>query len=145
MHPRQTNNTHKLQRLTTGRSVVDNNRLVDGNLFSIPICLDVTQEILDEVKAKAGTRVTLRDFRDDRNLAIITIDDIYQPDKKREAIECYGADDEAHPAVKYLYRTAGDFCIGGKIDAIDRLMHYDYVALRCKPLHSRESSRARAD
>jgi sulfate adenylyltransferase len=96
----------------------------------MPICLDVFQETIDEVKAKAGARITLRDFRDDRNLAIITIDDIYQPDKKKEAVEVFGADDEAHPAVKY--KTAGDFYIGGKIDAIDRLMHYDYVALRCK-------------
>ena len=62
-------------------SVVDNNRLADGNLFSMPICLDVNQETIDEVKAKAGARITLRDFRDDRNLAIITIDDIYRPDK----------------------------------------------------------------
>ena len=116
------------------KSVVDTNRLVDGNLFSMPICLDVFQETIDEVKAKAGSRITLRDFRDDRNLAIITIDDIYQPDKKKEAVEVFGADDEAHPAVKYLYRTAGDFYIGGKIDAIDRLMHYDYVALRCKEI-----------
>jgi len=98
----------------------------------MPICLDVFQETIDEVKAKAGARITLRDFRDDRNLAIITIDDIYQPDKKKEAVEVFGADDEAHPAVKYLYKTAGDFYIGGKIDAIDRLMHYDYVALRCE-------------
>lgn len=100
----------------------------------MPICLDVSQETIDEVKAKAGARITLRDFRDDRNLAIITIDDIYRPDKKKEAVEVFGADDEAHPAVKYLYRTAGDFYIGGKIDAIDRLMHYDYVALRCKEI-----------
>ncbi|CAD0099219.1 unnamed protein product [Aureobasidium mustum] len=117
--------------------VVDNNRLVDGNLFSMPICLDVFQETIDEVKAKPGARITLRDFRDDRNLAIITVDDIYRPDKKKEAVEVFGADDEAHPAVKYLYRTAGDFYIGGKIDAIDRLMHYDYVALRYSPAEIR--------
>ncbi|KAG9754433.1 ATP-sulfurylase, partial [Aureobasidium melanogenum] len=117
--------------------VVDNNRLVDGNLFSMPICLDVFQETVDEVKAKPGARITLRDFRDDRNLAIITVDDIYRPDKKKEAVEVFGADDEAHPAVKYLYRTAGDLYIGGKIDAIDRLMHYDYVALRYSPAEIR--------
>ena len=56
----------------------------------------------------------------------------YELYRKKEAVEVFGADDEAHPAVKYLYRTAGDFYIGGKIDAIDRLMHYDYVALRCE-------------
>lgn len=34
--------------------------------------------------------------------------------------------------MKYLYKTAGEFYVGGKLDAINRLEHYDYVALRCK-------------
>jgi sulfate adenylyltransferase len=54
---------------------------VDGNVFSIPITLDVSKETIAELGLKAGARVTLRDFRDDRNLAIITIEDVYQPDK----------------------------------------------------------------
>lgn len=62
-------------------SVVDNLRLVDGTLFSIPITLDVSQSIIDEVGLKQGARVALRDFRDDRNLAIITVEDVYKPDK----------------------------------------------------------------
>lgn len=62
-------------------SVVANNRLVDGNLFSIPITLDITKEQVEELGVKAGARVVLRDFRDDKNLAIITVDDVYQPDK----------------------------------------------------------------
>jgi sulfate adenylyltransferase len=62
-------------------SVCENNRLADGNVFSMPITLDTTQEIIKENKLQAGSRITLRDFRDDRNLAILTIDDIYRPDK----------------------------------------------------------------
>lgn len=61
--------------------VVENNRLTDGNLFSMPINLDVSKAIVDQVGAKPGARITLRDFRDDRDLAIITVDDVYQPDK----------------------------------------------------------------
>lgn len=56
-------------------------RLADGNLFSMPICLDVSENTIQKHDLKAGSRVALRDFRDDRNLAIITIDDIYKPDK----------------------------------------------------------------
>lgn len=61
--------------------VVENNRLVDGNLFSMPICLDISEQVIQENGLKPGARATLRDFRDDRNLAIITIDDVYKPDK----------------------------------------------------------------
>lgn len=62
-------------------SVVEKERLVDGNLFSIPITLDLGKDEIERLGVKPGARVTLRDFRDDRNLAIITVDDVYQPDK----------------------------------------------------------------
>lgn len=62
-------------------SVVENNRLADGNLFSMPICLDLNKETIAELGVKSGARVALRDFRDDRNLAIITVEDVYRPDK----------------------------------------------------------------
>lgn len=62
-------------------SVVKDNRLADGVLFSMPITLDVSEDTIKEVGLKPGVRVTLRDLRDDRNLAILTVDDIYKPDK----------------------------------------------------------------
>lgn len=77
MHLGQVHRSHQL----TFRSVVENNRLVDGNLFSMPIPLDVSKEQVEQLDLKPGARVTLRDFRDDKNLAIITIDDVYKPDK----------------------------------------------------------------
>lgn len=131
-------------RLTTGflnekdyNGVVTQSRLADGNLFSMPITLDVSQQTIDEVGVKAGARIALRDFRDDRNLAIITVEDVYRPDKVKEAIEVFGDNDEAHPAVKYLHHTAKEFYVGGKLEAIDRLEHYDYVGLRYTPAELR--------
>lgn len=62
-------------------SVCEDNRLADGNLFSMPITLDASQKLIDENKLQPKSRVTLRDSRDDRNLAILTIEDIYRPDK----------------------------------------------------------------
>jgi ATP sulfurylase len=52
-----------------------------------------------------------------------------------EAKEVFGGDDE-HPAVRYLYKTANDFYVGGKLEAVNRLQHYDFVELRCKSPHS---------
>ena len=66
---------------TENSSVVANLRLADGNLFSMPICLDVTLETIKELNIKPGARITLRDFRDDRSLAILAVDDVYQPDR----------------------------------------------------------------
>jgi sulfate adenylyltransferase len=115
---------------------VADNRLADGNLFSIPITLDVSQETIDAQGVKPSARIALRDFRDDRNLAIITVEDVYRPDKEREAREVFGGDPE-HPAVKYLNEDVHEFYVGGKIEAIDRLEHYDYVGLRYTPAELR--------
>jgi sulfate adenylyltransferase len=67
-------------KLTVSR-VVENNRLADGNLFSIPITLDLSKETIQTLGIKPGARITLRDFRDDRNLAIITVEGVYKPNK----------------------------------------------------------------
>ena len=47
----------------------------------MPITLDLSKEAIEELGVKPGARFTIRDFRDDRNLAIITVDDVYKPDK----------------------------------------------------------------
>ncbi|KAK4102714.1 ATP-sulfurylase [Parathielavia hyrcaniae] len=112
--------------------VVKENRLADGALFSMPITLDVDQATIDELALKAGARITLRDFRDDRNLAILTVDDVYKPDKALEAKEVFGGDEE-HPAIGYLMNTAKEFYVGGKLEAVSRLQHYDFVELRYTP------------
>lgn len=52
-----------------------------GVLFSMPITLDVDQATVDELGIKTGARITLRDFRDERNLAILTVEDVYRPDR----------------------------------------------------------------
>lgn len=116
--------------------VVSQLRLKSGALFSMPICLDMSAEQIQALGLKAGGRVTLRDFRDDRNLAILTIDDIYRPDKQKEAQEVFGGDPE-HPAIRYLNNQTAEFYVGGKIEAINRLNHYDYVALRYTPAELR--------
>ncbi|BCS05041.1 sulfate adenylyltransferase [Aspergillus luchuensis] len=116
--------------------VCENCRLADGNVFSMPITLDASQKTIDELKLQAGSRLTLRDFRDDRNLAILTIDDIYRADKQKEAKLVFGGDPE-HPAIKYLNNTVQEFYIGGKIEAVNKLNHYDYVALRYTPAELR--------
>ena len=42
------------------------------------------------------------------------------------------SDDETHPAIKYLFRSVQQFYVGGSIEAVDRLEHYDFLDLRCE-------------
>lgn len=98
----------------------------------MPITLDISKEEIESKNIVPGARLTLRDSRDDQALAIITVEDIWQPDKVKEAINVFGADDAAHPAVAYLRNKVNDYYVGGKLQAIQLPTHFDYVALRCK-------------
>ncbi|OSD06865.1 ATP-sulfurylase [Trametes coccinea BRFM310] len=119
------------------KGVVDNLRLADGTLFPIPITLDVSREDIDRLSIASGSRIALRDPRDDQALAIITVEDVYRPDQVKEAIQVFGADDPAHPAVAYLRNKVKEYYVGGKVQAIQPPTHFDYVALRYTPAELR--------
>lgn len=118
-------------------SVVSSLRLANGVLFPMPITLDVSQERIDALSMVPGTRIALRDPRDDAALAILTVEDIYKPDQVKEAIQVFGADDPAHPSVAYLRNKVQPIYVGGKVQAIQAPTHFDYVALRYTPAELR--------
>lgn len=108
----------------------------------MPITLDVDAE--KAATLEAGLRIALRDPRDDNVLAILTVDDVYRPDKALEAEKVLGADDIAHPAVRFLRETTKEFYVGGKVQAVRPPAHFDYVALRCRFSQPRLCQDARA-
>ncbi|KAH3668234.1 hypothetical protein OGAPHI_001988 [Ogataea philodendri] len=115
-------------------SVVHKMRLASGEIWTIPITLDVSKDVASGLES--GQRIVLRDPRDDLALAILTIDDIYTPNKEVEAKEVFRGDPE-HPAIRYLLDTAGDVYIGGSLQAISAPKHYDYTGLRKTPAQLR--------
>lgn len=114
--------------------VVHTLRLASGEVFPMPITLDVSKETAGQYSA--GDRLVLRDLRDDAPLAILTIGDIYTPDKQVEAEKVFRGDPE-HPAIRYLLDTAGDVYIGGALEAIALPTHYDYTGIRRTPAQLR--------
>ncbi|KAH9949575.1 ATP-sulfurylase [Amylocystis lapponica] len=118
-------------------SVVDTLHLADGTLFPIPVTLDVARADIERLSITPGALVALRDPRDDEALAILTVEDIYQPDLVKEAVAVFGANDPAHPSVAYLQNKVKDCYIGGKVQAIQPPTHFDYVALRYTPTELR--------
>ncbi|KAG8767793.1 Sulfate adenylyltransferase [Ceratobasidium sp. 428] len=118
-------------------SVVETLRLKSGALFPIPVNFDVSKADVGQLGIKPGVRIALRDPRDGNALAILTVEDLYTPNKVLEAEKVFGADDPAHPAVAYLRNNVKDFYVGGKVQAIQPPTHFDYVALRYTPTELR--------
>lgn len=81
-------------------SVVEEMRLANGLVWSIPIPLPVEEEVYQTVAL--GEKVCLVDDQYEA-YAILTIEDKYIPDKEREALAVFKTADPAHPGVKKLF------------------------------------------
>jgi sulfate adenylyltransferase len=116
-------------------SVCDKMRLADGTLWPMPITLDISKEFAE--KLKPGTNVALRDA-EGVMLAVITVDDIWEPNREAEAKKVFGTTDLTHPAVSYLMNQSKPIYIGGPVECLQLPLHYDYKSLRHAPAQLRE-------
>ncbi len=110
-------------------------RLANGILWPLPITLDVTEELAGELKA--GDKLALRD-QEGFILAILTAEDIWQPDLEAEAEAVFGTTDTKHPGVNYLLKESKPWYIGGPIQGVKAPKHYDYQLLRRSPAEIRD-------
>ena len=116
---------------TDYESVLENMRLTDGTVWPIPVCLDVSGEFAE--KLQPGQRLALND-QEGFLLALLTIEEIWRPDKRAEALAVYGTDDQAaHPGVKALYEQVGEYYVAGSVEGVTLPIHYDFRDLRLTP------------
>ena len=111
-------------------NVLSEMRLENGSLWPLPIMLDIDKEF--SKKLTVGDKVTLKD-KEGFSIAIIKIDDIWEPDLNKEAELVFGTKDCSHPGVDYLINQTNSVYIGGKIKTITIPRHYDYENLRQTP------------
>jgi sulfate adenylyltransferase len=113
------------------RSVVDEMRLADGTVF--PITVGLQTERPDIVSL--GSDVTLRDERNNV-LAIMRVDEIYEPDLEAEMQAVAGTQDEKHPLVAEMGRW-GKYNISGKLTVLSLPKYFDSLDLRLIPEQTR--------
>jgi sulfate adenylyltransferase len=110
-------------------------RLSDGTLWPIPITLDVTEEVARQLEP--GGRLALRDL-EGVMLAVLTVRDVWQPDREAEASSVFGTTDPTHPGVGHLLSRSNPWYVGGTIEGIQAPIHYDYTDLRRTPSQVRD-------
>jgi sulfate adenylyltransferase len=116
-------------------SVLNRMRLEKGELWPVPICLDIPQNLA--VTLETGQSVTLRD-PEGFLLGIMKIEDIWPLDIKKEALAVYGTQDKSHPGVDYLYNKSGKYYIGGELKALNLPIHPDFKQIRNTPAEIRK-------
>jgi sulfate adenylyltransferase len=113
-------------------SVLENMRLSSGQLWPIPINLDLSNEFIQNNNLKENTDISLRD-KEGFIIAILTISEIWKIDKNREAKAVYGTTDEHHPGVYQLFNFTNDYYVSGNIKYSQSPHHYDFQLLRHTP------------
>lgn len=110
--------------------VLAHSRLKNGQLWPMPITLDVSDEFAEKISI--GENITLCDS-DNSLLAHMQVTDKWKPAKSIEAQCVFGTEDIKHPGVDYLLNKTGNWYLGGTVQLVQLPKYYDFVELRHTP------------
>ena len=109
-------------------------RLANGTLWPMPITLDVPEEFARKVGP--GQSIALRD-PEGVMLAVLHVEEVWQPDRRGEAQSVFGTNSPFHPGVNYLLERAHPWCLGGRLEGLQLPQHYDFRDVRLTPAELR--------
>jgi sulfate adenylyltransferase len=95
--------------------VLDNMRLANGEVWTIPIVLDVAKDFSDIVQV--GNDIALWD--DEGPMGLLHLEEKYEFDKDETNQKLYGTTSEDHPGVKWI-NNMQPVLLGGKISLLRR-------------------------
>jgi len=93
-------------------SVVDEMKLPSGLIFSLPVVMDTADPSI-----VVGSKVLLTYQGTD--MAVMTVESKFTPDKPKECLECYGTASIEHPGVRMVAMERASSYIGGSIVGLD--------------------------
>ena len=89
-------------------SVLENMRLENGTLWSIPITLPLTEETAEKIQI--GDEIKLK-YKNEC-YGVLKLEEIYRPDKMKEANKVFQTTDPNHPGVKKLLERPNLYAAG---------------------------------
>jgi sulfate adenylyltransferase len=112
------------------RAVCERMRLADGSLWPLPINLGVTEIVAASLRP--GARLVLR-HPEGMALAVMTVGDIWRPDKIAEAEAVFGTSNHDHPGVSRILHDNAQMYVGGRLDGLELPPHHTFPHLRHTP------------
>ena len=97
-------------------AVVESSRLPGGQVFPLPVVLDLTDE---QARAVQGADI-LRLSCDGIEVGEVDLEELYTCDKTKVASRIFGTIDSAHPGVAHFF-AMGDWFVGGGVRLAQRL------------------------
>jgi sulfate adenylyltransferase len=115
--------------------VCHNMRLSNGVLWPIPVTLDVKDDFAKTL-TPGSSKIALRD-PEGVMLAVLNVEDVWQPDLKAEAQAAFGTTSKLHPGADYLISKSQPWYVGGTLEGLQLPSHYDFRGLRLTPAELR--------
>ena len=115
-------------------SVCAGMHLADGTLWPLPVTLDVPAKLAESFAN--GDRLALRD-EEGVMIAVLRIEELWQPDRKAEVRALFGTDDASHPGVAQHLQRTHQWAVAGRVEGLQLPAHHDYRELRLTPLELR--------
>jgi sulfate adenylyltransferase len=115
--------------------VCHNMTLTSGLLWPIPITLDISETFAKGLK-QGSSKIALRDA-EGVMLAVLHVEDVWQPDRRAEAKAVFNSTSPVHPGVNYLLNKENPWYVGGRIEGLQPPSHYDFKDLRLTPAELR--------
>jgi len=106
-------------------------RLASGEIWPIPITLDVKEEFAKTLKP-GSSKLALRD-PEGVMLAVLHVEDVWQPDRNAEAEMVFNTTNPMHPGVDYVLNKGNSWYVGGTLEGLQAPSHYDFKSLRLTP------------
>ena len=115
-------------------AVCSSMRLSNGLVWPIPVVLDLPSELAKQLKP--GTPLALRD-PEGVMLAALHVEELWEPDRKKEAESVFGTTDHFHPGAVHVTEKSHPIYVSGNIEGVQTPTYYDYRALRLSPAEMR--------
>ncbi|KKL82190.1 hypothetical protein LCGC14_1987240, partial [marine sediment metagenome] len=115
-------------------SVCREMRLADGTIWPVPITLDVPAELAEQLEP--GASLALRD-PEGVMLAVLHVEELWQPDLTGEAEMVFGSANPEHPGVAYLTESTNPWYVSGTLEGLQLPHHYDFIEFRLSPAQLR--------
>ncbi|MEK7322219.1 MAG: bifunctional sulfate adenylyltransferase/adenylylsulfate kinase [Pseudomonadota bacterium] len=117
------------------RRVLEGMALADGTLWPLPVVLDVGEALA--ARLTPGTALALRDL-EGVLLAVLRVDEVWQPDRAAEVRALYGETDATYPDVDRLLTKTQAYYVGGRVEGIEAPSYHSFNTLRHGPAELRQ-------
>lgn len=112
------------------KSVVRESRLTTGEVWPMPIVYRIPKD--QEAYYSENPKVVLTDSTN-LPIALFHAEEVYKPDLLTECRLAYGTTDTNHPFVKEVLSDPDVLHVGGRVEAIQPPLHFDFANLRKTP------------